>query len=571
MKKFIALITSVILTLVCGVSSLVVANVSAEEYNYDIMPKRDNMPKIEFCEMNFILDYEQYFGVFLDSNRDVYSFMIEDVTEDWNLYGSFSGEPIKLTDPMPQEGLLNYLYEHFDECTLIGKTSVEDYENYKNELNQIDLNAEMEYRLFAEPDVVGLSHTEKFAVRYDDNGNRQIVFLCGGIDAKYDLYLENPDEHAIALNGKMIQYEEINEPTTTDTTTTQIITTTPSTTETTTTSYTTQSTTESATTTTLETTVVSTNVNATSESITTATTDTITANNIAFVYNDFSWGVDAYCYSGIYVTKDGEVYKFEIDNKESWTYRTSDFDYIPIDLYGYADLSDAVPQASMLQELNSTTYEKVGNVSEENVSYYLTLLDSVDENQNVICRYRNEDNILPYSETWGIRESDAKVIFLNGGDDIYLTHIDENANIIDKWIRNLAENYMTSESVKTSATCTSTTTTTTTTIKYFASEDEFCEMAAEDFAQKTGKIPTKTEATVNDNGTLAIQLLDEDANILDTYTIDQVTGKGTDSSGEEVNLPQTGYSDIYKFVVVFAVLMIVSGAVIIVKTKKENE
>jgi LPXTG-motif cell wall-anchored protein len=225
----------------------------------------------------------------------------------------------------------------------------------------------------------------------------------------------------------------------------------------------------------------------------------------------------------------------------------------------------------MLQELNSTTYEKVGTVSEENVSYYLTLLDSVDENQNVICRYRNEDNILPYSETWGIRESDAKVIFLNGGDDIYLTHIDENANIIDKWIRNLAENYMTSESVKTSATCTSTTTTTTTTIKYFASEDEFCEMAAEDFAQKTGKIPTKTEATVNDNGTLAIQLLDEDANILDTYTIDQVTGKGTDSSGEEVNLPQTGYSDIYKFVVVFAVLMIVSGAVIIVKTKKENE
>jgi LPXTG-motif cell wall-anchored protein len=50
-----------------------------------------------------------------------------------------------------------------------------------------------------------------------------------------------------------------------------------------------------------------------------------------------------------------------------------------------------------------------------------------------------------------------------------------------------------------------------------------------------------------------------------------VTGKGTDSSGEEVNLPQTGYSDIYKVVIILAVLMTVSGVVIVVKTKKETE
>jgi hypothetical protein len=227
-KIFTGLVSVTMLALMCLIPTSVFGTVNAED-NEPATPTR-----IEFCQMSFILDYKQYFGVFLDSNRDVYSFMIEDVTEDWNLYGDYSEEPIKLTDSMPQEGLLDYLYEHFDECTLIGKTSVEDYEDYKNELNQIDLNTEMEYRFFAEPAVVGLSHTEKFAVRYDDNGNRQIVFLCGGIDTKYDLYLENSDEHAIALNSKMIQYEEINEPTTTDTTTTQITTTTPSTTETTT-------------------------------------------------------------------------------------------------------------------------------------------------------------------------------------------------------------------------------------------------------------------------------------------------------------------------------------------------
>lgn len=173
------------------------------------------VPKIEFCQVEFVLDYEEYYGIFLDSNRNVYSFGINNVTEDWNLYGDYSEEPIKLTDSMPQEGLLDYLYDHFDEWKLIGKTSEEDYADYKNELNQIDLNTEMVYRPFAEPTVVGLSHTERFAVRYDDNGNRQIVFLCGGIDSKYDLYLENPDEHAVLLNQKMIHYEEISNPVTT--------------------------------------------------------------------------------------------------------------------------------------------------------------------------------------------------------------------------------------------------------------------------------------------------------------------------------------------------------------------
>lgn len=173
------------------------------------------VPKIEFCQVQFILDYEKYYGIFLDSNRNVYSFAIDNVTENWNLYGAYSDIPIKLTDSMPQDGLLTYLYDHFDEWKFIGKTSEDDYADYKNELNQIDLNTEMAYRLYAEPDVVGLSHTETFAVRYDDNGKRQIVFLSGGLSIQYDHYLKNPDEHATALNSKMIKYEEINDPVTT--------------------------------------------------------------------------------------------------------------------------------------------------------------------------------------------------------------------------------------------------------------------------------------------------------------------------------------------------------------------
>ncbi len=203
------------------------------------------VPKIEFCQVQFILDYEKYYGIFLDSNRDVYSFAIDNVTEDWNLYGAYSDNPIKLTDSMPQDGLLTYLYDHFDEWKFIGKTSEDDYADYKNELNQIDLNTEMAYRLYAEPDVVGLSHTETFAVRYDDNGNRQIVFLSGGLSIQYDHYLKNPDEHAIALNSKMIKYEEISDPVTKPDETTDQTTTAPTTPDaTTTTTVTTTITTE---------------------------------------------------------------------------------------------------------------------------------------------------------------------------------------------------------------------------------------------------------------------------------------------------------------------------------------
>lgn len=114
-------------------------------------------------------------------------------------------------------------------------------------------------------------------------------------------------------------------------------------------------------------------------------------------------------------------------------------------------------------------------------------------------------------------------------------------------------------------------TTTVATIKYFASEDKLCEMAIKDYKQKVGITPATVDANANDNGTISIRLLDEEETILDTYVIDQVTGQGTNQSGEEVNLPQTGYSDIYKVITGLAALMTVSGAAIIVKTKKETE
>ena len=366
---------------------------------------------------------------------------------------------------------------------------------------------------------------------------------------------------------------------------------------------------------------VDTIVEGTSETTTDVSKETFSSNdqNIAFVYNDFSWGSGAYSYSGIYVTENGDVYKFAINNHESWTYRTFDFEYVPVELYGYADLSDAFPQTSMLQELNSATYEKVGNISTEEVDYYLDLLYSVDENQDVICEYRDEDNVLPYSETWGVRKSDGKVIFLNGGDDIYLTRTDENSDIIDKWLTSLANNYITSEvdtifSTATTVTTTFSTTTTltttenmpnpdtittttdstdptitttkstttiatndgateatnTTTPTHIASDEELCDWVVKDYEHKNGIAPANAEIEYIAEGTAVIMLTDVEGNVLDIYTIDPTTGIGKASDGGTVDLPQTGYSNTYKVIIGFAILMTMGGTVIVAKSRRKR-
>lgn len=93
------------------------------------------------------------------------------------------------------------------------------------------------------------------------------------------------------------------------------------------------------------------------------------------------------------------------------------------------------------------------------------------------------------------------------------------------------------------------------------SDDEFCEWAINDYKQKTGNIAAKAEITSKGN-TYEITLTDDEGNVLDVYTIDPLTGVGTDIEGETVNLPQTGNNSMNNWFIVFGALMlIVLGAV----------
>ena len=82
-------------------------------------------------------------------------------------------------------------------------------------------------------------------------------------------------------------------------------------------------------------------------------------------------------------------------------------------------------------------------------------------------------------------------------------------------------------------------------------------MVIKDYEQKYGVLPANAESTTNDDGTISIELTDESGNVLDTYTVDPETGIGTDISGAEVNLPQTGNNSM-------GTLMTASGAVLLV-------
>ena len=71
-------------------------------------------------------------------------------------------------------------------------------------------------------------------------------------------------------------------------------------------------------------------------------------------------------------------------------------------------------------------------------------------------------------------------------------------------------------------------------------EDRLCEMAVHDYEVRTGIAPAKAESAVSADGNVTITLKDADGKVLDTYTVDKNTAKGKDSTGNEINLPQTG-------------------------------
>ena len=125
----------------------------------------------------------------------------------------------------------------------------------------------------------------------------------------------------------------------------------------------------------------------------------------------------------------------------------------------------------------------------------------------------------------------------------------------------------TSSNATTTAT-TSETITTTEEATISVTPYELSNWAENDYFKKTGVEPYTSTYTENADGTLTITLIDEAGAILEKYTVHPNTGIGFNSTGEEVNLPQTGNNSMKNWLIVFGALMLIGLGVVSVKTSR---
>ena len=92
-----------------------------------------------------------------------------------------------------------------------------------------------------------------------------------------------------------------------------------------------------------------------------------------------------------------------------------------------------------------------------------------------------------------------------------------------------------------------------------------------DYAEKTGVTPENVEIEYTADGNAVITLTDAEGNVLNVYSIDPFTGAGTESDGGEVNLPQTGYSVVYNYIMLAAAAMVLFGIYAMAKSKRRDE
>ena len=127
----------------------------------------------------------------------------------------------------------------------------------------------------------------------------------------------------------------------------------------------------------------------------------------------------------------------------------------------------------------------------------------------------------------------------------------------------------------TSATTTSTTTapeTTETTVANIASDEELRNWAINDYKFKN-KPKGIVNAVINKTATgqYELTLTDDSENVLDVYVIDPVTGIGTDSNNEEVNLPQTGNNSLKDLLIAFGGFMATGFGLLALKKSRRKE
>lgn len=110
----------------------------------------------------------------------------------------------------------------------------------------------------------------------------------------------------------------------------------------------------------------------------------------------------------------------------------------------------------------------------------------------------------------------------------------------------------------------------------FTAED-LSDMAISDYVFKTGKMPADAKVSRNIDGTASVTMTDAEGAVMERYDIDPETGKGSDSQGNDIDLPQTGNNSLGMAASAGAAAMLASIGVYaairsgIIRRKEENE
>ena len=107
-----------------------------------------------------------------------------------------------------------------------------------------------------------------------------------------------------------------------------------------------------------------------------------------------------------------------------------------------------------------------------------------------------------------------------------------------------------------------------------ASDEKLCTMAVNDYQLKNNTENLKAVSEKDANENLVITILDDEENVVDTYTIDPATGKGTSASGDAVDLPQTGNNSLTDFLIAAAAFLMLgfgSAALMYIRKKCDTE
>ena len=108
---------------------------------------------------------------------------------------------------------------------------------------------------------------------------------------------------------------------------------------------------------------------------------------------------------------------------------------------------------------------------------------------------------------------------------------------------------------------------TETTVANIASDEELCNWAINDYKSKNKpKGIVNASITKSTSNQYEITLTDDSENILDIYKINPVTGIGTNSNNEEINLPQTGNNSLKSLLITFGGLMTTAFGFLAVKS-----